>query len=166
MTLTWAQQYSAILSVIGSFSIAVGTFSAALITANRYLRLYQTHVSMEFFRRYADISQRMPDQLRLAKVRRDVTCEVREDDWARIDRAMIDYINLCSEEYALRKEKRIPDEIWKIWCNGIRENFETPIWREAWTRVQIEYRSYEDFCNFMSNIMKTAAATSAAMEKR
>lgn len=110
VTLTWAQQYSAILSLIGSLSVAVGTFSAAWITANRYLKLYQTHVSTDFFRRYAEISQRMPDQLRLAKVRRDVPCEVREDDWARIDRAMIDYINLCSEEYALRKEKRIPNE--------------------------------------------------------
>jgi hypothetical protein len=58
---------------------------------------------------------------------------------------MIEYGNLCSEEFALYKEGRIPNEIWKIWRQGIKENFETAIWREAWHLVAVEYQSYRSF---------------------
>jgi len=32
---------------------------------------------------------------------------------------VIDYINLCSEEYLWYKLKRIPEEVWKAWENGM-----------------------------------------------
>jgi hypothetical protein len=123
--LAWGQVHSAILSVIGSAIIATGTIVAALITARRYLKIYQTHVSMDFFRRYAEISQRMPDRLRLSKIRSKslrLPVEVQPDEWPAIARSMIEYGNLCSEEFALHKEGRIPNEIWKIWRQGIKEN--------------------------------------------
>lgn len=162
--LAWGQAHSAILSVIGSSIIAIGTIAAALITANRYLKIYQTHVSMEFFRRYAEISQRMPDRLRLSKIKNPSVAashEVSPEEWPAIARSMIEYGNLCSEEFALHKEGRIPREIWKIWREGIKENFETAIWRNAWRLVSIEYQSYRSFFAFMEAVIKEAEASEA-----
>ncbi len=32
---------------------------------------------------------------------------------------VIDYINMCAEEYLWYKKGRIPEEVWKAWKNGI-----------------------------------------------
>ena len=81
---------------------------------------------------------------------------------------MIEYGNLCSEEFALHKEGRIPNEIWKIWRQGIKGNFETSVWREAWRLVAVEYQSYRSFYAFMETVIKEAevaeAQTSLAMK--
>lgn len=47
---------------------------------------------------------------------------------------IIDYFNLCSEEYLFRKEGYIHDEVWTAWCRGMSEYFgKEPffsIWKE------------------------------------
>jgi hypothetical protein len=35
---------------------------------------------------------------------------------------IIDYLNLCSEEFLWRIKNRIPSEVWKAWKAGIKEN--------------------------------------------
>lgn len=37
---------------------------------------------------------------------------------------VIDYFNLCAEEFLWNKKKRIPDDVWKAWKAGILENLE------------------------------------------
>lgn len=37
---------------------------------------------------------------------------------------IIDYFNLCAEEFLWNKKKRIPDDIWQAWKAGIKENLE------------------------------------------
>ncbi|MFZ4799250.1 MAG: hypothetical protein ACOYMA_17255 [Bacteroidia bacterium] len=39
---------------------------------------------------------------------------------------VIDYFNLCAEEYLWRTKKRIPDEVWNAWKAGIVKNLEIP----------------------------------------
>lgn len=35
---------------------------------------------------------------------------------------IIDYLNLCSEEFLWRSRNRIPSKVWKAWKAGIKEN--------------------------------------------
>lgn len=159
--LVWGQQHSAILSFIGSAFIALGTVTAAFVTARRYLDIYQTHVSMDFFRRFEEMSLRMPDRLRFSKLRNPLLAqpgEVGRHEWPAIARFMIEYGNLCSEEFALRQQGRLQADIWKIWREVMKENFETAIWREAWYLVAVEYVSYREFYAFMETIIAEAIA--------
>lgn len=39
---------------------------------------------------------------------------------------IIDYFNLCAEEYLWYKKRRIPNDVWKAWKNGIIENLKIP----------------------------------------
>jgi hypothetical protein len=142
-----------LLAIVGGF---IGTF----ITIRRQTQVFQTYVALEFFRRYADISKAMPDRLRLAKYGADVS-PVPEEDWAKITRSMIEYLNLCSEEFALWQQGRIPADIWKLWKNSIRENFEAEIWRLAWSRVSREYASYLTFTRFMKRLLQEAEKAAA-----
>jgi len=43
---------------------------------------------------------------------------------------IIDYLNLCAEEYMWVRKGRIPFHIWKSWMNGMRLHFEKPCIKE------------------------------------
>ena len=142
-----------LLAIIAGF---VGTF----LTIRRQTRVFQTYVALEFFRRYAEISKAMPDRLRLAKYASD-TSPMSDEEQRSIIRSMIEYVNLCSEEFALWEQGRIPAEIWEIWTNGIAEHFETEIWRAAWAEVSPAYDSYKPFMRFMKLLVEKAERTAA-----
>ncbi|MBN9352688.1 MAG: hypothetical protein J0H04_01400, partial [Hyphomicrobium denitrificans] len=115
-----------------------------------------TQVCIEFFRRHSEITDRMPDPLRLAKYFA-YNGAIDEEERKALLRSMIQYCNLCSEEFALHARGRVPTDIWRIWEDGIFENFEAPIWRELWSEVAKEYRSYEPFWQFMNELVARAA---------
>src|SRR5262249_17311536 len=93
--------------------------------------------------------------LRLAKYNSPVT-SLSDEEQRLIMRSMIQYGNLCSEEFALWKLGQIPKGIWAIWVDGIRQNFETEIWRSAWTEISRKYDSYKPFVRFMETLINHA----------
>lgn len=44
---------------------------------------------------------------------------------------VVDYLNLCAEEYLWRKRNRIPNDVWKAWLAGIQENMHIPQVKEV-----------------------------------
>jgi hypothetical protein len=44
---------------------------------------------------------------------------------------IIDYFNLCAEEYLWRTKKRIPKKVWKAWKAGIELNLKIPQVKEV-----------------------------------
>jgi hypothetical protein len=141
------------------WAIIVG-FLGTVFTIRQQTSVMQTQVALEFFRRYADIMNQMPDRLRLAKYGGDIG-NIGAEERGQMLRSMIQYGNLCSEEYALYTQGRVPRDIWRIWVDGIAENFESPIWRLLWADVAIEYRSYEPFAKFMDEVIAHAASKSS-----
>jgi hypothetical protein len=144
-----------------ALSIAVAVITAFLtmlgiiLTLRKQTRVLQTHVALEFFRRYADISKAMPDRLRFAKYESS-TSPLTDEDRHQITRSIIQYGNLCSEEFALWRQARIPSDIWEVWKDAIRENFEAEIWRATWAEVSREYASFEPFMDFMKKLLLEA----------
>jgi len=43
---------------------------------------------------------------------------------------IIDYFNLCSEEYMWKTKNRIPERVWEAWKAGMLENLEIPLIKE------------------------------------
>jgi hypothetical protein len=138
-------------TIIGAFLTMLGT----LLTLRRQTRVFQTYVALEFFRRYADISKAMPDRLRFAKYGENPS-PIPDEERRQIARSMIEYGNLCSEEFALWQQGRIPADIWEIWKDAIRENFEAKLWRATWAEVSREYASFEPFMRFMKVLLLEA----------
>lgn len=139
------------------FVAVVAGFVGTYFTIRRQTRVFQTYVALEFFKRYAEISNGMPDKLRLAKYE-STQAPASDNEWKQIMRCMIQYGNLCSEEFALWRLGRVPKEVWGIWASGIKENFETALWREAWQRVEREYQSYVEFAAFMNGMVAAGKA--------
>src|SRR5262249_18330025 len=143
-----------VLNHLQLLAIVVG-FIGTFVTIRRQTQVFQTYVALEFFRRYADISKGMPDRLRFAKYATD-TSPIPNEEWRRITRSMIEYLNLCSEEFALWKRGRVPSDIWELWKSGLRENFEAELWRTAWNEVFREYTTHEPFMRFMKKLVREA----------
>jgi len=102
----------------------------------------------------------MPDRLRFAKYENS-TSPLSDEERHHITRSMIEYGNLCSEEFALWRQGRIPADIWEVWKDAIRENFESEIWRATWSEVSREYASFEPFMHFMKKLLLEAEQNAA-----
>jgi len=149
LDLDWLVSNKELLAIVAGF---IGT----LLSIRRQTGVLQTQVALEFFRRYSEITKEMPDRLRLAKYQ-DASADIGPEERSAILRSMIQYANLCSEEFALWEKRRIPKDIWSLWTDGITENFEAPLWRSAWLEVSREYESYAKFSEFMRSTMERAA---------
>ncbi len=68
-----------------------------------------------------------------------------------LDLVLIDYFNLCAEEYYWKKRKRIGTEIWNAWHEGMMYYYRFPVVKALWERERsLGWRSYyleknEDF---------------------
>lgn len=47
---------------------------------------------------------------------------------------LIDYFNLCAEEFLFREEGYIPDHVWGAWCRGILINLKHPVIQLIWEK--------------------------------
>ena len=63
-----------------------------------------------------------------------------------VKKTLVDYFNLCAEEYLFFKEGYIHPEVWCSWCNGmlyyLRDDSIRPVWDEEMTSHS--YQSYYD----------------------
>jgi hypothetical protein len=55
---------------------------------------------------------------------------------------IIDYLNLCAEEYLWKTKDRIPDEVWKSWENGMIYYLNNPLINEIFIREKGQKDSY------------------------
>ena len=53
--------------------------------------------------------------------------------------AIYRYIDLANEQAFLYEKKRVSEEAWTEWSNGIRGNMELPAFQEVWSEVLHKY---------------------------
>lgn len=64
-------------------------------------RTLQTQVALEFYRRFAEITDRMPVELRLASAAGPHWAAIQDPLRAQMQVSMLSYLNLSAEEFAL-----------------------------------------------------------------
>jgi hypothetical protein len=62
------------------------------------------------------------------KLKTDTQKKLSQDDI----NIIIDYFNLCAEEFLWNKKRRIPDDVWKAWKAGILENLKVKQVKEVY----------------------------------
>jgi hypothetical protein len=111
-------------------------------------RSLQTQVALDFYKRFADLADRMPSELRLPAGDARLS-SLSEPVRSQVVRSMMSYLNLCCEEYALLLKGRLPQDVWDVSRKEIEANFKQPLWRDAWTSVKRRYESDPEFTKFM-----------------
>jgi hypothetical protein len=120
-------------------------------------RALQTQVATEFHRRFAEIAERMPDELRLAGTDEAMLASLPADRRASVLRSALAYFNLGSEEFALRETGRLGRDVWQVTSRELAANFASPIWREAWQEIRDGYVSHPAFRETIDAMVKKAA---------
>ena len=59
-------------------------------------------------------------------------------------RGIVDYFNLCAEEYMFYKLGYIREEAWQAWLEGMRHYYDNPQIRELWDD-ELKQDSYYGF---------------------
>lgn len=59
-------------------------------------------------------------------------------------KALIDYFNLCAEEYLYKKRGYIPCDVWRSWCNGMQWYYDNPRIRGLWDN-ELKVQSFYGF---------------------
>jgi hypothetical protein len=55
---------------------------------------------------------------------------------------VIDYINMCAEEYLWYKKGRIPEEVWRAWKSGIIYYIQLPYIKEVFKEQSLQKDSF------------------------
>lgn len=121
--LTLSFKYEKSLETIGATIISTLGFSYFC----QQQKLAETQLFKELF---TEFNQRY-DNLNeiLADIR---SCENPSNLDPHKSKKIVDYFNLCAEEFLFRDKGYIPDIVWGSWCRGMLENFNNPAIKQAW----------------------------------
>lgn len=134
------EMVSAITQVLGFGGIIWG------LAQNR--QSLQTQVALDFYKRFAELAEQMPSELRLPATDAGLS-SLSEPVRSQVVRSMLSYLNLCCEEYALYKKGRLPQDVWDVSQKEIVANFKQPLWSDAWTSLKPRYESDPEFIRLM-----------------
>jgi len=128
----WALLQNKFESVLPSLTAAIA-ISGLAFTASKHhgdeLRLFKD-LFYEFNQRYDN----MNEKLNIIIVKSEPLSDTEKSQ-------VIDYLNLCAEEYLCFQKGLIAPEVWTSWQNGMKANLKNRLIRDIWTE-EVETMSY------------------------
>lgn len=120
---------------------AVIALLALLVAAWSFREGAQLQAFLTFTERYETMMSELPQEARIAT------------EWAPgVDAHFVvrlRYLNLCSEQFYLRRRFLLSNGVWRIWDAEMRRTLASLPYREAWSAVRQEFVSYPEFARFV-----------------
>lgn len=132
-----------VLSILSLLGTCIGYVVNKIYAKKLYNQTKAHHNSLlfaEYTRRYQEIMIQMPDSVF------EGTAVASNSGVAKY---MILYFDLCSEEFHLRSQGFIPDDVWNKWVEGMRLTVKSQIYYTSWQRLAYSFNS--DFVHFMNH---------------
>lgn len=134
----------ALFSIKGEWEIFAGIIAAGITLAIgvSQTRLANDRMLKELFTEFNS---------RYDKINNELGRLGGSEDISQKKHVIVDYFNLCAEEYYWFKNRRIPPEIWDAWRSGIKSYTKNEIFRE----VADEEAAYDaSYYGFFGNVWK------------
>jgi|TARA_B100001971_G_C17911739_1_gene393226 hypothetical protein len=130
--------------------IATGFTAIGLITGVQiYKKQMNAQLFIEYTKRYEKVlSSFPPDAL---QVRLKLTGEPPKAS-EETSRAVLRYLNLCSEEFYLCKQGYLSKNIWKIWEEELNRTLRSPLLKREWNELNIEFEAYPEFRDYVNQM--------------
>jgi hypothetical protein len=151
MTIELATQIATIVSVLIA---GAGVF----LGVNAYKRQMNAQMFLTYTERYAKVAQRLPRESDGGGTAGDPENPAKSREVAA---AVLDYLNLCSEEFYLWEGKFLSEDIWKIWQAELIRTLRTPLFLREWKRLKAEFVSYPEFVDYVKEKQEGAKSPSA-----
>lgn len=65
---------------------------------------------------------------------------------------ILKYLNLCSEEFFLHRNRYLAGDIWSLWRGEMEKILRGPLLKREWERLRSEFKSYPDFFAFVERV--------------
>lgn len=98
-------------------------------------RLEETRLFKELFTSFNERYDKLNDKL--ATIERNTAFDDATRD------TLIDYFNLCAEEYLFYEEGYILHDVWRAWCRGMLQYMELPPVADLWRKEEATGSYYE-----------------------
>ena len=139
--------------------ITVATVAAVLVSALAIVAglksvrdQLRVTIFLEYTERYSKIMRDMPYEAREPGSGYRLTSQPK-DERHRVLAVFREYLNLCSEEKWLYDHRRVDRPTWNIWKYGMQDVARFPSFQEAWQVLSPEYEAYEDFQEFVAELL-------------
>jgi len=144
------QPFIQIVQIAGAISIIVGVASFILSIRNAQ-RQMNAQIVMKYAERYEKIMDSFPREA--FRLRFDLDSELPPPS-QELTACVLKYLNLCSEEFYLRKKGYIAKDVWSIWEGELNRTLRSGVFRREWEGLRDEFVSYPEFCDFVETTMK------------
>lgn len=111
------------------FGLLIVTVAALLWSQHSDRQQRRLSMFAEYTKRYQDIILSMPDNVYMG---------VGELNILSLKHLQL-YFDLCSEEYHLWRNGIVPNDIWKLWSEGMRITLQNSVYRKAWDKLRNDY---------------------------
>ncbi|GAB6392386.1 MAG: hypothetical protein MdMp014T_1759 [Treponematales bacterium] len=130
------------------------TALATLIGVIIALWTYLWHTKVEVFQKYTEQYREVMSDKTLAKWRlnMDKPYTVRPEEHENLRLALLNYLNLCSEEYSMFKKGWLGRGIWKMWKDDLERTLCTPLLRKEWETLKDEFKTCKKFIKYVRNV--------------
>lgn len=131
--------YELISGIIAIIALALSGYSICISK-----RTAQKQLQMNFFKEYTRRYQ-------------EITIGLLSDQQNEISYQKL-YIDLCSEEFYLKSQGYLPQEVWDIWYEGMRLAVKVESLQTAWKKFGGNYSA--EFSTFFGNLIKESGTGS------
>jgi len=114
-----------------------------LVAAWSFRQTAELNAFLVFTERYEAIMRELPQNARVAS---EWGLDVDADFAIRLR-----YLNLCSEEYYLKKRWLLSKRVWGIWETEMRATLASKPYRDAWQELHLQFTSYPQFSRFVGD---------------
>jgi hypothetical protein len=145
--------------------ITVATVAAVLVSALAIVAglksvrdQLRVTIFLEYTKRYGKIMKDMPYEAREPGSGYRLASQPKDERY-RVLAIFREYLNLCSEEKWLYDHRRVDHPTWNIWKYGMQDVARFPSFLDAWQALSPEYEAYEDFQEFVTELLPREPST-------
>ena len=143
MTLQLALQTATLVTVIVGFLGLISTISN-----------YRRQATMQVLMKYTERYERILDQFPQDALEARFDAKVLPPQSPQLTLCVLKYLNLCSEEFYLRKHGYLAESVWRIWEGDLKRIIGSPLWQREWLSLRIEFASHPDFLEYVQRIQE------------
>lgn len=151
-----SDQISAYVTLLPNFFTAVSLVVGIVI----YYRQSNAQVFLEYTKRYSEIMNRFPAEGLKARLNLSAKLPEKSDE---LSLAVLRYLNLCSEEFYLCKQKYLSSHVWGIWEAELKRTLSSPLFVREWAELREEFRSYPEFLEYVDRVQRECTTASPCL---
>lgn len=138
-----------IFDIVKFIVTATGTVVGLWFVWRNFKRQMNANTVMKYAERYEKVMDLLPPDARRVRFNLD---EVLPPESEQTTMAALKYLNLCSEEFYLRKKGYLDKDVWSIWEGELKRTLRSRLFLREWEKLRDEFDSHSAFQDFVDEV--------------